>query len=128
MSNRRVAAATPYRSDYLRSRAWFARRNRWFLTEQRRGRTPMCGVCGRAASASHLELHHLDYAGVLLVAGRWRAQERHADLLAMHPACHDLVDRLIDRDTVLSHQRTRRDATAIAVARIREALSSRGVR
>jgi len=32
------------------------------------------------------------------------------------------VHRLIDRDTVLAHQRTRRDATAIAIARVREAL------
>lgn len=128
MSNRRVTGATTYRSDYLRSQAWFARRNRWFLTEQRRGRTPMCGVCGGAASASNLELHHLDYAGVTLVAGRWRAQERHTDLVAMHPTCHDLVHRLIDRDTVLSRQRTRRDATTIAAARIRDALKSKETR
>jgi hypothetical protein len=72
-----------------------------------------------------LELHHLDYAGVSLVAGRWRALEKHDELMPMHPTCHDLVHRLIDRDTVLSRQRTRRDATAIAAARIREALSDK---
>jgi hypothetical protein len=125
MSNRRVTGATGYKSDFLRSRAWFARRNRWFRTEQRRGRALVCGVCGGAASISELELHHLDYAGVSLVTGKWRALEKHDDLMPMHPACHDLVHRLIDRDTVLSRQRSRRDATAIAAERIRAALSDK---
>ena len=125
MSNRRVAGTTGYKSDFLRSRAWFARRTRWFRTEQRRGRALVCRVCGGEASISTLELHHLDYAGVSLVAGRWRALEKHDELMPMHPACHDLVHRMIDRDTVLSRQRTRRDATAIAAARIREAMSDK---
>lgn len=125
MSNSRVAGTTGYKSDFLRSRAWFARRDRWFLTEERRGRTPACGVCGAGAPPSGLKLHHLDYAGVTFTSGRWRALEKHADLIAMHPVCHDLIHRLIDRDTVLSRQRTRRDATTIAAARIREALGSK---
>jgi hypothetical protein len=60
------------------------------------------------------------------VGGAWRAFERHDDLVPMHPSCHDLVHRLIDRDTVLSRQRTRRDATDIAIASVRDALLRRG--
>ena len=79
-------------------------------------------MCGELAPSALLELHHLDYGGVTIVGNHWRAFERHDDLVAMHPSCHDLVHRLIDRDTVLAHQRTRRDATAIAIVRVREAL------
>ena len=122
MSNRRAPGPSGYRSDFLRSPAWFARRDRWFHKQDRLGFPSACTVCGELAPSASLELHHLDYGGVTIVGNQWRAFERHDDLVAMHPSCHDLVHRLIDRDTVLAHQRTRRDATAIAIVRVREAL------
>jgi 5-methylcytosine-specific restriction protein A len=79
-------------------------------------------VCGEEVPSASLELHHLDYQGVSVVGNQWRAFERHDDLVPMHPSCHELVHRLIDRDTVLASQRTRREATAIAIMRVREAL------
>lgn len=122
MSNRRVPGPSGYRSDFLRSRAWFARRDRWFRKQDRLGLPSACAVCGEEAPSASLELHHLDYQGVSVVASQWRAFERHDDLVPMHPSCHELVHRLIDRDTVLANQRTRRDATVIAITRVREAL------
>ncbi len=122
MSNRRTTGDSTYRSDFLRSPAWFARRERWFRKHARTGQSPACAVCGGVGTSASLELHHLDYRGVTVADGSWRAFERHEDLVPMHPACHDLVHRLIDRDTVLARQRTRRDATAIAIVRVRAAL------
>jgi 5-methylcytosine-specific restriction protein A len=122
MSNRRAPGPSWYRSDFLRSPAWFARRDRWFRKQSRLGRPSACAVCGEETPSASLELHHLDYSGVTIVGNQLRAFERHDDLVPMHPSCHDLVHRLIDRDTVLANQRTRRDATAIAIARVREAL------
>ena len=53
--------------------------------------------------------------GVRFVDGSWRAFERHDDLVPMHPYCHGLLHRLIDRDRVLSHHRGRRVASAMAL-------------
>ena len=122
MSNRRVPGPSRYRSDFLRSPAWFARRDRWFRKQDRLGLPSACAVCGEVAPAASLELHHLDYRGVSIVANQWRAFEHYDDLVPMHRSCHDLVHRLIDRDTVLARQRTRRDASAIAITRVWEAL------
>jgi 5-methylcytosine-specific restriction protein A len=122
MSNRRSPGPSDYRGGFLRSPAWFARRARWFRTHARTGTPPSCALCQIQGTSATLELHHLEYTGVTLTGGRWRAMEAHIDLLPLHPACHDLVHRLIDRDTVLSRQRTRRDATLIAIARLQETL------
>lgn len=124
MSNsRRAAVANSYRADFLRSPAWFARRARWFRKQAQLGNSLMCSGCGEVGSASSLELHHLDYAGVSHVDGRWRAFERDDDLVPLHPTCHELLHRLIDRDTVLSRQRSRRDATLIGLEKLRAVLT-----
>lgn len=125
MSNRRrPGLMNLYRSEFLRSKAWFARRDRWFTDQTATGVPLACAGCGRPALKGELELHHVDYAGVQLEDGRWRARERHDDLVAMHPYCHDLLHRLIDRDVVLSQHRTRRDATQQALAHLNRTLAA----
>ncbi|WP_243076406.1 hypothetical protein [Microbacterium sp. SS28] len=126
MSNsRKSGPGNRYRSGFLRSPAWFARRDRWFRKEQRLGRPLACVACGRLSRAEHLELHHLDYDGVHFVDGSWRAFERHEDLVPLHPCCHELLHRLIDRDVVLSRHRSRRVASMLALDRLRAKLTDR---
>lgn len=125
MSNgRRGNAGNTYRAGFLRSRAWFARRSRWFREAAAAG--PIrCALCNGAGDASSLELHHLDYSGVTQSGGDWFADENHEDLIPVHPRCHTLIHRLIDRDRVLRRLRTRRDATHEAIARIRARMTRR---
>lgn len=118
MSNRRRRWETTYRTGYLRSRVWFARRDRWFAEQAGRGIPLGCAGCGRPAPREHLELHHHDYAGVVLSRHGWRAEERHDDLEALHPLCHELLHRLIERDLVLARLRDRRTASREALARL----------
>jgi GTP1/Obg family GTP-binding protein len=123
---RRGAVRNTYRTGYLRSPAWFNRRDRWFRTEQRRG--PLtCVACGRAGTRRTLELHHLSYRGVRVLDGRWLATEKHDDLTALHPFCHELVHRLIDRDRILARSRTHRDATSIAIRQLQAIIARREV-
>ena len=123
MSNRRKPPLVNlYRSEFLRSRTWYARRDRWFTEQAARGIPLTCAGCGRPATKNQLELHHLDYAGVIIREGRWRALEAHGDLVPMHPYCHDLLHRLIDRDAILARHRTRRAASDHALQRLRVAL------
>ncbi len=126
MTNRRKPLhAKAYRSTFLRSRAWFARRDEWFAAHSLVTYPLTCAGCGRPASRRELELHHLDYAGVHQTEdGRWVARERHADLVPMHPYCHELLHRLIDRDAVLSRHRTRRAASEIALRALRHKLEA----
>jgi len=120
VSNRRkTGARNSYRADFLRSPAWFARRARWFRRQERMRRSLLCAGCGHPATPEQLELHHLDYAGVRFASGAWRAFERHDDLVPLHPYCHDLLHRLIDRDRVLAYHRARRVASVIALERLR---------
>ncbi len=127
MTNRRHATANAaYRDGYLRSVVWFRRRDLWFTRQEQRRLGLVCAGCGQAATRRLLELHHLDYARVTCAAGRWRAGERHADLIAMHPRCHELLHRLIDRDRVLARHRDRRTATLLALARLRPSLTTGG--
>jgi len=124
VTNRRKSAVrNSYRSEFLRSPAWFARRDRWFRKQQRLAPVLSCAACGRVATQNQLELHHLDYAGVRFVDGTWRAFERHDDLVPLHPYCHDLLHRLIDRDVVLARHRSRRDASRFALERLRMKLA-----
>jgi len=124
MSNRRRPARdNGYRAGFLRSPAWFARRDRWFHARAATGVPVLCALCDAVGDHRTLELHHLDYAGVVRGARGWRSLERDEDLLPLHPACHELLHRLIDRDTVLSRQRTRRDATTIALALLKNAIT-----
>ena len=123
MSNtRKPPLVNVYRSEFLRSRTWFARRDRWFTEQAGRGIPLACAGCGRAAAKKQLELHHLDYSGVVMEQGRWQALEAHDDLVPMHPYCHDLLHRLIDRDAVLARNRTRRAASDQALQRLRQKL------
>jgi 5-methylcytosine-specific restriction protein A len=125
VTNRRKSALrNSYRSEFLRSPAWFARRDRWFRKQERLGGPLSCAACGRLARKEQLELHHLDYAGVRFVDGAWRAFERHGDLVPLHPYCHDLLHRLIDRDVVLARYRSRRDASTFALERLRIKLTA----
>lgn len=115
MSNRRrTGLKNLYRDEFLRSRAWFARRERWFRDHTHSGQVP-CAACGIPASKTHLELHHLDYHGVQIIRGEWQAWEDDDDLIALHPYCHELLHRLIDRDIILATHRTRRQASAHAL-------------
>lgn len=129
MSNRRrPALANRYRTGYLTSPAWFARRDRWFRENSAAGGDLRCAGCRRPAPKRHLELHHVSYDGVVDNGGSWQAREQHGDLIPMHPACHELLHRLIDRDPVLSRHRSRQRATELALrgvhARFGEAVTS----
>lgn len=120
MSNRRrPARGNRYRTSFLHSRQWFARRDRWFEEENQRLGQWGCVVCQTSASKRDLELHHLDYRGVTETATGWLATEEHNDLVSCHRRCHSLIHRLIDRDLVLRKLRTRRAATLIAIRRLR---------
>jgi hypothetical protein len=120
MSNRRRPAwDNRYRTRYLHSPAWFARRDRWFIDEAHRNGVVRCALCLGAGTSRTLELHHLDYHGVMQTPFGWRAHERHKDLTALHPRCHESVHQLIDRDRALSGLVSRRAASAEAIARLR---------
>ena len=126
MSNRRKPLhAKAYRSSFLRSRAWFARRDAWFATQAMCARPLACAGCGWRAVKKELELHHLDYSGVSQTDdGRWVALEADRDLVPMHPYCHELLHRLIDRDAVLSRHRARRAASEFALEVLRLKLNA----
>ncbi|MET0714894.1 MAG: hypothetical protein ABWY57_08260 [Mycetocola sp.] len=120
MSNRRKPGVrNAYRSAFLSSPAWRARRARWFRKQERLGLPVACAGCGRPAIKEQLELHHVDYSGVRFVDGSWRAFERHTDLVALHPYCHWMLHQLIEHDPVLTHHRGRRVASAIALSVLR---------
>ncbi|WP_439593067.1 hypothetical protein [Microbacterium sp.] len=124
MSNRRKIRDRGYRTGYLHSPAWFARRDRWFTHHTRSGETLRCQACGIPDVKNMLELHHADYTGVHRSSdGHWVAHEPHSDLIPLHPYCHDLLHRLIDRDQVLARHRTRRHATHIALDHLRRKLA-----
>jgi len=127
MSNvRKPAGGNRYRAGFLRSPVWFARRDRWFSQEVDRTGELRCAACLQVAHARKLELHHLDYAGVTFVNGRWHARERHDDLVALHPYCHELLHRLIDRDVVLARHRSRRNGSLLAINSLQRKLASQG--
>ncbi|MFP3466935.1 hypothetical protein [Leifsonia sp. SIMBA_070] len=119
MSNRRRPnRENSYRARYLHSPAWFARRDRWFIDEERLHGKVRCALCLGAGSAHSLELHHLDYRGVTQTPYGWTAHERHEDLTALHPRCHEYVHQLIERDRALSGFVSRRTASIQAIARL----------
>ena len=120
MSNRRKPGIRgDYRSEFLHSPAWLARRARWFRKQERLGRPLACAGCGQAARMTELELHHLDYSGVKSRDGSWRAFERHDDLQPLHAFCHSALHRIIEHDRVLSYHRSRRVASAMALKILR---------
>ena len=128
MSNaRKPGSGNRYRTGYLRSMAWFRRRDRWFAEQLARTGELRCVVCWHTATRRELELHHFDYTRVTCIGARWSAREEHEDLCAMHPGCHELVHRILDADPVLRSHRTRPIATlqAISIARARLAALER---
>ncbi|WP_448256110.1 hypothetical protein [Microbacterium aurum] len=128
MSNRRRSGYhNRYRHEFLSSPAWHARRDRWFAQQARRAAPRVCLACRRSATRHELELHHASYAGVIHRDGRWIAAERHADLIPLHPYCHELLHRLIDRDAVLAKHRDRDTATWHALERLHRKLARLGV-
>jgi hypothetical protein len=125
MSNRRYHHIfNLYRTQYLRSPVWFARRDRWFHTHAPHGEPLPCAGCGQPAGKAQLELHHAQYRDVHIAHGTLVAREKDEDLIPMHPYCHELLHRLIDRDPVLSRHRSRADATRTGLARLRQALTT----
>lgn len=124
MSNRRKSRTTRYHTGYLRSPVWFARRSRWFTTQLDEHGLVSCVACGISTRPRELELHHVDYTGVVVRHGRWIAGETDDDLIPLHPRCHELLHRLMDRDPVLARHRTRRDATDIALLTLTHALQA----
>ena len=120
MSNRRrPSRGNTYRTGYLVSPQWFGRRDRWFRDEHRTAGGWTCAGCTRSADRRELELHHLSYAGVKRTPSGWSAAEAHEDLWSMHPACHELLHRIIDRDTLLARHRTKRQASLSALQIVR---------
>ena len=76
---------------YMRSPAWFRRRNRWVEEESARvAPSPVfChGGCGRQWAVSRDDLHHCSYDRL--------GDEQHADLWAMCRSCHDQIHALMD--------------------------------
>jgi 5-methylcytosine-specific restriction enzyme A len=124
MSNgRRPGKANAYRGGYLSSGVWFARRARWFRDETQHTGGLRCAACERPAVPRELELHHIDYSRVIQSAAGWVAGELHGDLLALHPAHHELLHRLMDRDRVLRSMRTRTTANHTALQSLRRKLA-----
>lgn len=120
MSNsRKPAAWNGYRGGYLRSPAWFARRDAGFRRRRGPGHPIVCAICLQPGTDRTLQLHHADYEDVTQDGGQWNAREPDADLIPLHRECHERLHRLIDHDVLLARLRTRRDATEIAIAGLR---------
>jgi len=121
MSNgRRAGAGNTYRTGYLRSRAWYTRRRRWFQDEAARHGTVRCAVTGQAGSTRTLQLHHVDYSGVNRGPAGWIAGEAHDDLVALRPDVHEALHRMLDTDQVLRRNLDRRLATRVAIRKLRD--------
>jgi 5-methylcytosine-specific restriction enzyme A len=124
VSNRRDPRhGRTYRHEYLRSPAWYARRDRWFTTHTDPDGISHCTACGGPGTRRDLELHHLTYTGMTISRGVWIAAENDEDLISLHPYCHELLHRLIDRDPILARHRDRRTATAHALAALQRRLT-----
>lgn len=119
MPNRRSQRDNQYRAGYLKSPAWFDRRDRWFKEETQRRGSVHCCICNGLGDKTTFELHHLEYTGVTEGPNGWVAGELHDDLVAAHPRCHEWIHRLIDRDDVLNSLMGRRSANLQAISRLR---------
>lgn len=121
---KRPAQAAAYRSGYLRSAAWLARRDAWLRHEEEGAGGLACGVCLGPLERKSAELHHLDYAGVRLSDTGWKAGEAHADLIACHRRCHEMLHILLDRDQAVGMAATRHAANERAIAGVRRKLAA----
>ncbi|MBP2437908.1 hypothetical protein [Microbacterium amylolyticum] len=110
---------------YLKSVAWFRRRDRWFVDERRRRGEVRCIICRKAGTNRSLELHHLDYERASQDAhGKWVAGEEHGDLVAAHPRCHEWIHRVLDRDEAASSAADRREANIRVIRALRAKFST----
>ena len=123
MSNsRRSAVGNRYRTGYLRSTAWYRRRDAWFAEEAAQNGQIRCAVTGQIGTKRTLQLHHVDYTGVRQDGTQWVAGERHEDLVALRPDIHEHLHRMLDTDQVLRRNLRRRDANLQAISRLRRRL------
>lgn len=124
MSNARKpsAKAQDYRTGYLKSTAWFARRDGWIAAELHRIGHLVCGVCEGDVDRRKVEIHHLSYEGVTRDGDSWFAHEAHEDLVGLHVRCHEWLHRLLDSDAALRRMTDRRLANRIAIVRLRAKL------
>lgn len=123
MSNgRRSNVGNRYRTGYLKSGVWFARRDRWFAEEEARRGQVRCAITGQPGTKHTLQLHHLDYAGVRWSGTTWIAGESHDDLVAVRADVHEQLHRMLDTDQALRRNRRRRDANLHAINRLRRRL------
>ena len=107
-------------TEYLRSPTWFRRRDQWFDDELKRAGHLECAVCMKPSRKRELELHHLDYSGVVeKIHGGWIAGERHEDLVAVHPRCHEWIHQALDDDAAAGAAMNRRAANERVISRLR---------
>lgn len=118
MSNRRRPRAAS-RYGYMRSDAWKARRRHWHAEQERRtGKRSQCEVC---FTERKLDLHHLDYSGVIRLADNtWNSLEKHEDLVPLCRRHHEAVHRLLDNDTGYRDHMSRRAASLKVIAKLRQ--------
>ena len=95
---KRITRPARYRK-YMKSRAWFDRRERWFEDEQQQRAVVVCAVGGSRWTLAD-DLHHVTYERL--------GQENHDDLVALcrfhHEQLHQIWDasrawRRLPRDT-----------------------------
>lgn len=105
--------------QYLSSRAWHWRRQRWFRDCRARGFEPACQVCGvTLREAGSLDLHHVSYSGVIeRDDGSWQAAEQDEDLMPMCRTHHQALHRIMDRRKEF-YGWDRLRATAVIVAHL----------
>lgn len=98
LKRKRGAKALAYRSGYLGSEAWAARRRAYYGGVWSRGFVAMCQVCGKTgADGVSLHLHHLSYEGVRRGAdGVWVAGEKDEDLLPLCETDHESLHKILD--------------------------------
>lgn len=101
-----------YRSGYLKSGAWYARRRRFLASLE----SIRCECLGEELSERDAHVHHVTYDGVVRGEdGTWQAREADEDLMVLCSWCHERVHELMDQDPGWAGA-TRREAT-IAVIR-----------
>lgn len=121
----RRTGSTGYR-EYLRTRAWNWRRQRWFRDRRRAGFEPACQVCSRTLDeVGALDLHHVSYDGVVeRPDSGWQAREADEDLMPMCREHHGRLHRMMDRRGEFVGW-DRRRATVVIVAHLRREWAAR---
>ena len=110
-SPRRCAIRQQY-ATYMRSRAWYLRREHW-VGEWRRlggGRDPVCLICGAPWTTRSDDLHHRSYSRL--------GHESFTDLIALCRSCHITLHQLLETNPEW-RKRPREQATDVLVAELR---------